>query len=102
MDWTELDRAVKAQRKLGHPVASHIHALNLPAKKCTLLLEGDDEDDDNEVYPVPRGGVYEDACHENDFGRVSGLLGRFSLCRGPWPHFFHSGESTGSEDVRTH
>ena len=62
MDWTELDRAVKAQRKLGHPIASHIHALNLPGKKCTLLLEGDEEDDDNEVYPVPRRSLQESGC----------------------------------------
>eukprot|EP01063_Lacrimia_lanifica_P004138 TRINITY_DN12310_c0_g1_i1.p1 TRINITY_DN12310_c0_g1~~TRINITY_DN12310_c0_g1_i1.p1 ORF type:complete len:978 (+),score=442.03 TRINITY_DN12310_c0_g1_i1:70-3003(+) len=45
MDWTELWRIVKEQKKLDNPVAHMIHELKLDKNKVSLLLSADGEDE---------------------------------------------------------
>ena len=43
VDWVEIWREVKRQQRMGHPIAEHIHSLNLEQNEFKLLL-GDLED----------------------------------------------------------
>jgi len=61
IDWGELWKEVKRQQRLGHPIAQHIHALDLEHNEVLFLLtapkrEGDDsdeEEDDRAMEVVP-------------------------------------------------
>lgn len=51
MDWHDLERMIKEERKAGNPVAELIHSLQLEANKATLMLsnfldESEEGDDD--------------------------------------------------------
>jgi hypothetical protein len=50
MDWQDLDRMIKEERRGGNPVAGLIHSLQLEQNKATLLLVNmlDDEDEGDE------------------------------------------------------
>eukprot|EP01059_Diplonema_ambulator_P031599 TRINITY_DN585_c0_g1_i11.p1 TRINITY_DN585_c0_g1~~TRINITY_DN585_c0_g1_i11.p1 ORF type:complete len:858 (+),score=327.18 TRINITY_DN585_c0_g1_i11:105-2678(+) len=54
VDWTELARIVKEQKRLGNPIASIIHELKLEKNKVSLLLQHPDVDEDgnSEVHVV--------------------------------------------------
>eukprot|EP00931_Biecheleriopsis_adriatica_P010070 TRINITY_DN11116_c0_g1_i1.p1 TRINITY_DN11116_c0_g1~~TRINITY_DN11116_c0_g1_i1.p1 ORF type:complete len:1162 (+),score=321.36 TRINITY_DN11116_c0_g1_i1:51-3488(+) len=47
VDWGELWREVKRQQRLGHPIAEHIHSLNLEQNEFKLLLADVDEDEED-------------------------------------------------------
>ena len=47
VDWAELARVVKEQKKLGNPVASIIHELKLEKNRVSLLLASNDDDADD-------------------------------------------------------
>lgn len=59
-DWGDLWKEVKRQQRLGHPIAQHIHALDLEHNEFQFLLSGapdgedsdDDEDRSMEVVPL--------------------------------------------------
>lgn len=38
VDWSEIWREVKRQQRMGHPIAEHIHSLNLEQNEFKLLL----------------------------------------------------------------
>lgn len=48
-DWGELWREVKRQQRLGHPIAQHIHAMELVRNEVSLLLSMKPDDDEVEV-----------------------------------------------------
>eukprot|EP01061_Rhynchopus_euleeides_P002301 TRINITY_DN11762_c3_g1_i2.p1 TRINITY_DN11762_c3_g1~~TRINITY_DN11762_c3_g1_i2.p1 ORF type:complete len:1033 (+),score=445.82 TRINITY_DN11762_c3_g1_i2:104-3100(+) len=54
IDWAELARVVKEQKRLGNPIASMIHELKLEKNKVSLLLTNtsDDADDTEECQVV--------------------------------------------------
>ncbi|KAJ9460791.1 Nuclear export mediator factor NEMF-like protein [Diplonema papillatum] len=52
VDWKELARVVKEQKRLGNPVASMIHDLKLDKNKVSLLLTHADETDDTQEAHV--------------------------------------------------
>ena len=56
MDWTEIGRVVKEERKKGHAIAGLIHDLNLPKNKMIMLLSHnlDDADEDELAQPALR------------------------------------------------
>eukprot|EP00927_Polykrikos_kofoidii_P009666 TRINITY_DN14043_c0_g1_i1.p1 TRINITY_DN14043_c0_g1~~TRINITY_DN14043_c0_g1_i1.p1 ORF type:complete len:1282 (+),score=339.78 TRINITY_DN14043_c0_g1_i1:203-3847(+) len=57
IDWGEIWREVKRQQKLGHPIAEHIHSLELERNEFKLLLGGNesesDEEEDRPMEVVP-------------------------------------------------
>ncbi len=59
MDWRELDRMIKDERKAGNPVACLIHSLQLDANKITVLLSNylDDDEEDEEANTRPASKV---------------------------------------------
>lgn len=54
MDWKDLTRMIKEEKKAGNPVAGLIHSLQLDKNQITLLLSNnlDDMDDDEKTQPV--------------------------------------------------
>uniref|UniRef100_A0A7S4SG76 NFACT RNA-binding domain-containing protein n=1 Tax=Alexandrium monilatum TaxID=311494 RepID=A0A7S4SG76_9DINO len=48
-DWGELWREVKRQQRLGHPLAQHIHAMELSRNEVSLLLSRQPDDDELEA-----------------------------------------------------
>ena len=52
MDWNELSRVIKEQKRLGNPVASIIHELKLDKNMVSLLLTGEDEEGEDVVVVV--------------------------------------------------
>ena len=56
VDWGELWREVKRQQRLGHPIAEHIHSLNLEQNEFKILLadveEGQAEDEGTDDKPM--------------------------------------------------
>ena len=58
VDWTELWREVKRQQRLGHPIAEHIHSMNLEQNEFKILLadidqeQGEDEGTDDKPMEV--------------------------------------------------
>eukprot|EP00930_Biecheleria_cincta_P098134 TRINITY_DN89816_c0_g1_i1.p1 TRINITY_DN89816_c0_g1~~TRINITY_DN89816_c0_g1_i1.p1 ORF type:complete len:1171 (+),score=260.54 TRINITY_DN89816_c0_g1_i1:49-3513(+) len=48
VDWGELWREVKRQQRLGHPIAEHIHSLNLEQNEFKILLPDIDEDEEED------------------------------------------------------
>lgn len=56
MDWVDLARMIKEERKAGNPVASLIDQLHLERNCITLLLSNnlDDMDDDEKTSPVDK------------------------------------------------
>ena len=44
VDWGELWREVKRQQRLGHPIAEHIHSLNLEQNEFKILLADVEEE----------------------------------------------------------
>ncbi len=59
MDWKDLGRMVKEEKKAGNPVAGLIHSLQLEKNQITLLLSSDfdDMDDTEKTQPVSKVGV---------------------------------------------
>eukprot|EP00877_Chromochloris_zofingiensis_P000091 jgi/Chrzof1/10082/Cz04g26130.t1 len=57
MDWKDLERMIKDERKAGNPVAALIHSLQLDQNKATLLLsnflDDDYEDKDESALTCP-------------------------------------------------
>lgn len=53
MDWRDLERMIKDERKTGNPIAGLIHSLQLEDNKATLLLcnylDEDYGEEDNEA-----------------------------------------------------
>jgi len=49
VDWTEIWREVKRQQRMGHPIAEHIHSLNLEQNEFKLLLADADEEQEDEA-----------------------------------------------------
>jgi len=43
IDWTELGRIVKDEKKKGDPIAGMIHRLKLETNEITLLLNAQDQ-----------------------------------------------------------
>ncbi|XP_024524547.1 nuclear export mediator factor NEMF [Selaginella moellendorffii] len=56
MDWKDLGRMIKEERKAGNPVAGLIHSLQLEKNHITLLLSNnlDDMDDDDKTKPADK------------------------------------------------
>ncbi|CAM6068471.1 unnamed protein product [Sphagnum tenellum] len=56
MDWKDLVRMVKEEKKAGNPVAGLIHSLQLEKNQITLLLSSDfdDMDDTEKTQPVSK------------------------------------------------
>jgi hypothetical protein len=56
MDWKDLARMIKEEKKAGNPVAGLIHSLQLDKNQITLLLSNnlDDMDDDEKTQPVSK------------------------------------------------
>lgn len=56
MDWKDLARMIKEEKKAGNPVAGLIHSLRLDINQITLLLSNnlDDMDDDEKTQPVSK------------------------------------------------
>lgn len=53
MDWKDLERMIKDERKAGNPVAALIHSLQLDQNKATLLLSNFlDDDYEDKVRPT--------------------------------------------------
>eukprot|EP01064_Diplonema_japonicum_P035856 TRINITY_DN7880_c0_g4_i1.p1 TRINITY_DN7880_c0_g4~~TRINITY_DN7880_c0_g4_i1.p1 ORF type:complete len:1058 (+),score=267.93 TRINITY_DN7880_c0_g4_i1:169-3342(+) len=55
VDWTELSRIIREQKRIGNPIASIIHELKLEKNKVALLLtlpEEEDDDGNSEVHVV--------------------------------------------------
>ncbi|CAE7473596.1 Nemf [Symbiodinium microadriaticum] len=58
VDWGELWREVKRQQRLGHPIAEHIHSMNLEQNEFKILLadideeQGEDEGTDDKPMEV--------------------------------------------------
>eukprot|EP00438_Fugacium_kawagutii_P029340 Skav210189 [mRNA] locus=scaffold2101:324382:328820:- [translate_table: standard] len=46
VDWSEIWREVKRQQRMGHPIAEHIHSLNLEQNEFKLLLADAEEQAD--------------------------------------------------------
>lgn len=59
MDWKDLARMIKEEKKAGNPVAGLIHSLQLEKNQITLLLSNnlDDMDDDEKTQPVSKVDV---------------------------------------------
>lgn len=60
MDWKDLARMIKDEKKAGNPVAGLIHSLQLDKNQITLLLSNnlDDMDDDEKTQPVTKVSIY--------------------------------------------
>lgn len=48
LDWGELWREIKRQQRLGHPIAEHIHSLDLERNEMKLLLSPPMDEDDSD------------------------------------------------------
>eukprot|EP01018_Ginkgo_biloba_P036581 Gb_15415 [translate_table: standard] len=59
MDWNDLTRMVKEEKKAGNPVAGLIHSLQLEKNCITLLLTNnlDDMDEDEKTKPADKTNV---------------------------------------------
>lgn len=53
VDWGELWREVKRQQALGHPIAQHIHSLDLERNEFKLLLSPKEDEEDAEMEDKP-------------------------------------------------
>ena len=53
VDWNELDRLIKAQKKAGDPLALMIHRLQLEENRVHLLLSNNLDDADEEALTAP-------------------------------------------------
>ncbi len=67
MDWQDLERMIKEERRAGNPVAQLIHSLQLPQNRATLLLvnslDVDDGDEEAMTRPATKArGLCVDAC----------------------------------------
>ncbi|KAL2651385.1 hypothetical protein R1flu_019513 [Riccia fluitans] len=56
MDWKDLGRMIKEEKKAGNPVAGLIHSLQLETNQITLLLSNnlDDMDEEEKTRPVDK------------------------------------------------
>lgn len=56
MDWKDLGRMIKEEKKAGNPVAGVIHSLQLETNQITLLLSNnlDDMDEEEKTRPVDK------------------------------------------------
>lgn len=65
MDWKDLAKMVKDEKKAGNPVAGLIHSLQLDKNQITLLLSNnlDDMDEDEKTWPADKvGSVCSNVC----------------------------------------
>lgn len=53
MNWTQLARVVKEEKKNGNPIAAMIHRLKLETNQVTLLLTENKEDEDEDSLTRP-------------------------------------------------
>jgi len=53
MDWTDLARIIKEEKKNGDEIAQLIHKLNLEQGRITLLLSGKEEEETDEDQTLP-------------------------------------------------
>ena len=52
VDWTEIWREVKRQQRMGHPIAEHIHSLNLEQNEFKILLAVTEDEEGTDDTPM--------------------------------------------------
>jgi len=66
IDWGNLWKEVKRQQRLGHPIAQHIHAMNLEKNELQLLLSAPTTKKDGEAKEKRKKGKKDDQEDEDE------------------------------------